>query len=650
MKLLLPLAVLLAALPTAAAPSITFSSTAAEIALPPGHTAAWVTWRGGSDWRTGALKDADSDGRITVSLDSIGFTWFVADIETGDWSRGARGLYTLEESPLPAGTVLRGTNNAPSILVVPRSHYGTGMWIRPGVGAWARPGALVAFPEGPFNFIEPRLMSWAPLPGSPALPNAFQRGDVLLLLEKSKGLAGTVDADIDAAPNPGVISMADTPSRFVEGVLDAVGTPKNGFFDVVRTGGTSGTVSVRCCAFSGTAVPGLDYTPPASQILTFGPGEYSKHVVFPLVNDDVWAGARTLRIRPEDPVGTSLEGLVEAEFFIDDDDRRPSGALGQLAATYPEGDTPWTLQVPVTVSGAFRGRFGLNLIVRRGNTTLATTPVYFETGETSKNVGVQIPADDIGTGDYDLDLTFDSSHQTVRIIEDDPPQMTARDIPGHQENSGNVLTVNFELKPDPKTEVSFVVSTVDGTAKAGSDYRAIVAKKISTTSISIGVSIDLIDDTIPEGPETFYLDISDVQGASLAKTRVEITIEDDDAIEVVMNETTVLEGNGGEQQVPVTLYRTGSTKWDQGVRAEVRSGTAGSNDFTQWIQNLIFHAGSNQATYLAVIRGDVEDERDETVEIIVTYGNRVVGKGTIVIRDDDGTPAPPQQKRRTSRH
>jgi large repetitive protein len=264
-------------------------------------------------------------------------------------------------------------------------------------------------------------------------------------------------------------------------------------------------------------------------------------------------------------------------------------------------------------------------------------------------VGVPIAADKRGNRDYTITLTFGSSTKRITIADDDPPLLIAHDILAYQEDSSNIFGVEIEVTPDPKENISFVVSTVDGTAKAGSDYKPIVAKTVSGKSLGFSITIDLINDTVVEETETFYLDISNVTGATIERTRVTITIEDDDEIEVLINETTVMEGNTGQTNVPIVLRRTGATKFNQFVSVESRSGTAGAADFTAWTQSVIFYAGGTEATHTAIVRGDTEDEHDETVEIIVRYGGRIVGRGTLVIRDDDGPPAPPVRRRR-SRH
>src|SRR4029077_17700819 len=102
------------------------------------------------------------------------------------------------------------------------------------------------------------------------------------------------------------------------------------------------------------------------------------------------------------------------------------------------------------------------------------------------------------------------------IRDDDPlPVLSVADVSIAEGNSGTkTLTFTVALSAPSGQTVTFSYATANGTAPAGSDY---VAKGGSlsffpgTTSQTITVTVN--GDTVPEGDETFFLDITGVTNA-----------------------------------------------------------------------------------------------------------------------------------------
>ena len=130
---------------------------------------------------------------------------------------------------------------------------------------------------------------------------------------------------------------------------------------IIRTQGTAGTVSVRCCALSGDAVAGRDYAPFEPRDVVFGPGEVAKRVDFTLLQNSVYFQTpRTLTATLENVSGGAhLGAWNHSSVQITDDDQgaAPQPGFGDVPATVLEGDAPWTLNVPVTLTGDFQGTF-----------------------------------------------------------------------------------------------------------------------------------------------------------------------------------------------------------------------------------------------------------------------------------------------------
>jgi hypothetical protein len=86
-------------------------------------------------------------------------------------------------------------------------------------------------------------------------------------------------------------------------VIEDVGVAR---FTVVRTGGTSGPLTVDYATSNGTAIAGQDYTATAGT-LTFLNGETSKNIQVPITNDSTTEPDETFTLELKNP--SSLESL-----------------------------------------------------------------------------------------------------------------------------------------------------------------------------------------------------------------------------------------------------------------------------------------------------------------------------------------------------
>jgi sugar lactone lactonase YvrE len=92
---------------------------------------------------------------------------------------------------------------------------------------------------------------------------------------------------------------------------------------VKRTGDVSASTTVAFATENGTAIAGSDYTA-VSGTLTFAPGETSKNINIPLVNDNVYEGSKTFTLTLSNPGGGALlTDPTMATVTIIDDESRP---------------------------------------------------------------------------------------------------------------------------------------------------------------------------------------------------------------------------------------------------------------------------------------------------------------------------------------
>jgi serralysin len=114
-------------------------------------------------------------------------------------------------------------------------------------------------------------------------------------------------------------------------------------------------------------------------------------------------------------------------------------------------------------------------------------------------------------------------------------------------NSGTTqATFVVALSAPTSQSVSFSFATSNGTATAGSDYIATSGALLSRLGKSRNQLWSSINgDTVDEPQETFFLDISNVQNATVSSSRGTGFIVDDDGPTISINDVSVTEGNSG---------------------------------------------------------------------------------------------------------
>ena len=126
-----------------------------------------------------------------------------------------------------------------------------------------------------------------------------------------------------------------------------------------------------------------------------------------------------------------------------------------------------------------------------------------------------------------------SETTAVSCAQETTPRLSITDATQSEGDAGTTtysFTVSLQRAAGPGG-VTFDIATADGTATAGTDY---VAKSLTGQSIAEGQSIYSFDvavngDTTAEADETFFVNVTDVTGATVADGQGQGTIQNDDA-------------------------------------------------------------------------------------------------------------------------
>jgi len=332
-------------------------------------------------------------------------------------------------------------------------------------------------------------------------------------------------------------------------------------------------VTVKYGTQDGSATGGNDYTP-ASGTLTFAPGETSKTITVDVVNDRVYEGAETYTVSLSDVNGAAL-GTPAVTTTIRDD------GTGELPpGTTADDDRPYLVVVgEAAVEGAPVGFFvqlthpsteavtvklalqnGVNDAATPENESAAagvdtTGPLQYEA---SPGVWADVPANGVltfapeqteihvrvATVDDNIvepteyiklqatvisGTTVNKEHANQAAIDDnDGVVQVAITGPAEVNEAAGTISYTVTLSAPSSETVKVDFSTVDGSAKSGSDFTA----QAGTLTFAPGqttqvITVPISNDGVYEGSESYQVTISNAVGGVITTAAVTTAIKDD---------------------------------------------------------------------------------------------------------------------------
>ena len=279
------------------------------------------------------------------------------------------------------------------------------------------------------------------------------------------------------------------------------------------------------------------------------------------------------------------------------------------------------------------------LVIAAGATTgtVSVTPIADSTLEGNKTVVLSLGA---GAG-Y---MVGTPSSATGTIVDDELPTLTINDVSANEGNSGTTsftFTVSLSAPAGPGG-VSLDIATVDGTATAGSDYvaKALVGQVIPTGSSTYAFTVLVNGDTLNEPNEAFFVNVSNVAGATVADAQGVGTLINDDALPALsINDVTVTEGNAGTTTATLTVSLSAPSGQLVFVNYATADGTAiAPGDYTSASGALVFSPGTTTQTIIVQVNSDTTPENDETVVVNLsgpTNATLADAQGVVTILNDD---------------
>ena len=209
-----------------------------------------------------------------------------------------------------------------------------------------------------------------------------------------------------------------------------------------------------------------------------------------------------------------------------------------------------------------RAMIGVTINFASDNTTVATidlTSTNPVTGIATGTVGAHNPGTaHITATATDGTTTANSSQATLTV---NGPSLTINDVSLNEGNSGpTTFTFVVSLnQPAPAGGVTFNIATQDGTATvADNDYvaRSLTAQTIPAGQQTYNFAVTVNGDLNIEPNETFFVNVTNVTGASVGDGQGLGTIVNDDSPSLSVSDVSANEGNSGATVFGFTVTST----------------------------------------------------------------------------------------------
>jgi chitinase len=203
-----------------------------------------------------------------------------------------------------------------------------------------------------------------------------------------------------------------------------------------------------------------------------------------------------------------------------------------------------------------------------------------------------------------------------------PPSVTINDATIMEGASGTKeMVFTIALSKAATEAVTIPWSAQDGTAQAGSDYRAASGSlSFAPGETSKTIAVTILGDTLVEGNESFNLVLGTPGGATIADGTGLGTIQNDDVLPILsIADAQASEGNAGTKLMVFTVTLSEAALAPVTLAYTTRDGTAlAGSDYDAATGSLSFAVGETSKTITVALRGDTVDEIDESFEIALS--------------------------------
>ena len=426
-----------------------------------------------------------------------------------------------------------------------------------------------------------------------------------------------------------------------------------------QTSNSATTVNI---ASSGTATSGGDYTGAVGSVVVPANTTTATFPITPVADGTVEAD-ETVIMSVASGSGYGIGSPSSATATILDDDVPSASIAVSPASVSEDGATNlvYTVMLDQAPVNATSVAFNVGGSATAGNDYAAvSSPLVIAAGQTSGTITINPTADSTVEPDETAVISLasgsgysvgspDSASGT--IANDDVPSLSVNDVSLNEGDAGTsnaTFTVSLS-QPAGAGGVSFDIATADGAATAGVDYVAssLTGQTIPAGSSSATFTVLINGDTLNEASENFFVNVSNVSGASVSDAQGQGTIVNDDAQPTLsIDDVSVNEGNGGTTTATFTVSLSAASGQTVSVNYASADGTAtAGSDYVARSGMLTFAPGTTAQGVAITVNGDTAVEPNETFAVDLSGASnagiaRATGTGTITNDDAVVTVGP----------
>jgi subtilisin family serine protease len=478
-------------------------------------------------------------------------------------------------------------------------------------------------------------------------------------------LSGATDATIADTQGVGTINDDDValPTLSINdvSVMEFNSGTTSANFTVSLSAPSAQTVTVSYTTANGTASAGSDYVA-ASGTVTFPPYSILQFLPITVNGDTAVEADETFHVNLNSPTNATIADGQGVGTITNDDEALPALSIGDVSVA--EGNSGAKLVTfTVTLSPASAQVVTFKYATASGTAT--ADPAW--SGTTAQGRPVNFAVVNGGTEVYPIALggvisgcyTFETTFYERFAVSGgsfskaNPGTGCADRYFSGTFTSATAASGTFTQAP-PTTACScpYGLNTTWTAAPTGAttpgDYGPTWGSSFifpGATTATIQVLVD--GDTAVEPSETFFVDLSDVSGATLADGQGTGTISDDDGVPVPalsIDDVTVSEGNSGTTNATFTVSLSFASTQPVTVNYATANGSATAGvDYVAGSGTLTFPAGSLSQSLGVAVNGDTAAETAETFFVNLSGATNATladAQGAGTINDDDGSVDP----------
>jgi hypothetical protein len=477
----------------------------------------------------------------------------------------------------------------------------------------------------------------------------------------SVNLSNPVGGTISDAQGIGTITNDDTASSLSIGdvsISEGNSGTKVATFTVTldKAAATAVTYDITTNT-NGTATSETDYVPSGLASQSIPVGQTSKTFAVTIIGDTAIEGNETFGVDVSNVVGATV-GDGSALGTITNDDA-PTMSIADVLIT--EGNSGTQLAT-FTVKLSQANTVPVTYDIATANSSAAAGTDYVASsltgetiaaGQTSKTFTVTVNGDTVQEANENflvnlsnvVGASITDTQAIGTIINDEGPTLSIGDVSIIEGNTGNpVATFTVTLSQAAATVVNFNVATgTAGSATSGVDFVGFTptAQSIPAGQTSKTISITINSDTAIEANETFGVNLSGAVGATIADSQGICTIVNDDGPTLSIVDSSVVEGNSGQQAMNFTVRLSQAAATNVTFNAAMANGSAvAGTDYVATTQTgLLIPAGQLSKSFSVLVNSDSAVEANETLLVNLTgsTGASILdSQATGTIINDDG--------------